>query len=35
MRIEPASRIADLVCARADANTTMPVRELMWGVRAP
>jgi len=32
MRIEPASAIADLIYARADANTTLPVRELMWGI---
>ena len=32
MRLDPASAIADLVYARADANTTLPVRELMWGV---
>jgi Lanthionine synthetase C-like protein len=32
MRLDPASAIADLVYARAEANTTLPVRELMWGV---
>jgi lanthionine synthetase-like protein len=32
MRLDPASAIADLVYARADANTTLPVRELMWGI---
>jgi Lanthionine synthetase C-like protein len=31
MRLDPASAIADLVYSRADANTTLPVRELMWG----
>jgi hypothetical protein len=32
MRLDPAAAIADLVYTRADANTTLPVRELMWGV---
>jgi len=32
MRLDPASAIADLIHARADANTTLPVRELMWGL---
>ena len=32
MRLDPDSAIADLVYARADANTTLPVRELMWGI---
>src|SRR5262245_28660802 len=32
MRIDPASAIADLIYTRADANTTLPVRELMWGL---
>jgi len=32
MRLAPAPAIADLVYARADANTTLPVRELMWGI---
>lgn len=32
MRLDPASAIADLVYTRADANTTLPVRELMWGI---
>jgi Lanthionine synthetase C-like protein len=31
MRLEPAPAIADLIHARADANTSLPVRELMWG----
>jgi len=30
MRLDPTPAIADRVCARADANTTLPVRELMW-----
>ena len=32
MRLDPASAIADLIYRRADANTTLPVRELMWGI---
>jgi hypothetical protein len=32
MRLDPASAIADLIYTRADANTTLPVRELMWGI---
>jgi hypothetical protein len=32
MRIDPTPAIVDLVYARADANTTLPVRELMWGI---
>ena len=32
MRLDPSAEIADLVYARADANTTLPVRELMWGL---
>jgi hypothetical protein len=32
MRVDPTPAIADLVYARADANTTLPVRELMWGM---
>src|SRR5262249_24330254 len=31
MRLAPTSATADLVYARAEANTTLPVRELMWG----
>src|SRR5262252_4676694 len=31
MRLDPASAIADVVYSRADANTILPVRELMWG----
>jgi Lanthionine synthetase C-like protein len=32
MRLEPSPAIADLIYSRADANTTLPVRELMWGM---
>lgn len=32
MRLCPESAIADAVYARANANTTLPVRELMWGM---
>jgi hypothetical protein len=32
MRLDPASEIADLIYTRANANTTLPVRELMWGM---
>jgi hypothetical protein len=35
MRLDPTPAIADLIYARADANTTLPVRELMWGCPAP
>ena len=31
MRLDPDPAIADLVYARANANTSLPVRELMWG----
>jgi len=31
MRLDPSPALADLIYARADANTTLPVRELMWG----
>jgi len=31
MRLDPTPAIADLIHARADANTSLPVRELMWG----
>jgi hypothetical protein len=31
-RLDPSAAIADLVHERADANTTLPVRELMWGL---
>jgi len=32
MRLAPTSAIADLIEARAKANTDLPVRELMWGM---
>jgi hypothetical protein len=32
MRLDPTPAIADLIYARAAANTTLPVRELMWGM---
>ena len=32
MRLDPTPAIADLIYARAKANTTLPVRELMWGI---
>jgi hypothetical protein len=32
MRIEPSAAMAELVYARANANTALPVRELMWGM---
>ena len=32
MRLEPSPAIADLIYSRAEANTTLPVRELMWGM---
>ena len=32
MRLEPSSALADLVYMRADANTRLPIRELMWGM---
>ena len=32
MRLDPTPEIADLVHTRADANTKLPVRELMWGL---
>src|SRR5262245_56166271 len=31
-RLAPAPAIADLIHARAEANTRLPVRELMWGM---
>jgi len=31
MRLDPSPAIADLIHARADANMTLPLRELMWG----
>jgi Lanthionine synthetase C-like protein len=32
MRLDPTLEIANLVHTRADANTKLPVRELMWGL---
>jgi hypothetical protein len=32
MRLDPTPAIADLIYTRANANTTLPVRELMWGM---
>jgi hypothetical protein len=32
MRLEPTSSIAELIYARASANTQLPIRELMWGM---
>jgi hypothetical protein len=32
MRLAPAPMLADLVHARAEANTGLPIRELMWGM---
>ena len=32
MRLAPAGAIADLVYTRAEINTRLPVRELMWGL---
>jgi hypothetical protein len=32
MRLTPQPAIADIVYARASANTQLPVRELMWGL---
>jgi hypothetical protein len=32
MRLEPTSNIADLIHMRANANTRLPIRELMWGM---
>ena len=32
MRMSPTPAIADAIHARADANTRLPVRELMWGL---
>jgi hypothetical protein len=31
MRLDPTPAIADLIYERAEANTHLPVRELMWG----
>jgi Lanthionine synthetase C-like protein len=32
MRLTPSPAIADMVQVRADANTSLPIRELMWGL---
>jgi len=32
MRLKPTPALADTIYARADANTTLPARELMWGM---
>jgi Lanthionine synthetase C-like protein len=32
MRLAPSPAIADIVAARANANTELPIRELMWGM---
>lgn len=32
MRLAPSPAIADLIHARAEANSSLPVRELMWGL---
>jgi hypothetical protein len=32
MRLAPASNLADLLHARAEANIGLPIRELMWGM---
>jgi hypothetical protein len=32
MRLAPTQELADLVYTRAEANTGLPVRELMWGM---
>jgi hypothetical protein len=32
MRLAPSAAVAELVYARADANTHLPIRELMWGM---
>jgi hypothetical protein len=32
MRLTPSPGVADTVQARADANTSLPIRELMWGL---
>jgi hypothetical protein len=32
MRLSPAPSLADAIQARAEANTTLPIRELMWGM---
>jgi len=32
MRLAPSPAIADIIAARANANTQLPIRELMWGM---
>jgi hypothetical protein len=32
MRLDPTAALADFIYERADANTTLPVREVMWGM---
>jgi hypothetical protein len=32
MRLSPAPAIADIIYARAEANLSLPIRELMWGM---
>jgi len=32
MRLAPTSAIADIIVTRANANTQLPIRELMWGM---
>ncbi|MGB9367785.1 MAG: LanC-like protein [Xanthobacteraceae bacterium] len=32
MRLAPSAAMAELVYTRADANTRLPIRELMWGM---
>jgi hypothetical protein len=32
MRLEPTSTVADIIHACANANTQLPIRELMWGM---
>jgi hypothetical protein len=32
MRLAPSAAIADIIAARANANTELPIRELMWGM---
>ena len=32
MRLEPTSTLADLIHTRANGNTRLPIRELMWGM---
>src|SRR5262249_25771247 len=32
MRLAPSSAIVDIIAERANANTQLPIRELMWGM---